>query len=315
MIRGSHSMGGGGGLARLVYLIGAGFSGSTLLAFLANAHSRIASVGEVTGPVRREDRGGYLCSCGATLASCPFWRRVGELLGRRGVAFGPDRWDLAFEVGHGRAVRQLTVQSLRHPGLDRVRDALLLRVPRWGPRMRELARRNVAFVDAVLEITGKSVLVDATKDAARARLLVRLSGLDVRIVHLVRDAPGQVGSVVKNRRDSLERGIRHWNRAALHARRIEALVSEERFLRMRYEDLCTRPAEEMARLARFAGVEPEPLPADFRATDHHIIGNRMRTRTTGEIVLDESWRERLTPTQIETILRRTADNRRRLGFA
>lgn len=301
--------------ARLVYLLGTGYSGSTLLAFLANSHSRIASVGEVTGPVRRDDRGSYACSCGATLATCPFWQRVGEAMARRGLVFGPEHWDLALQVGESRAVRQLTVQSLRHPALDRARDALLLRLPGWGSRMRETARRSVAFVDAVLEVTSKSVLLDASKDAARARLLVRLSGLDVRVVHLVRDAPAQISSVVKNGRDSLENGIRHWNRAAAHAERIEALVGSDRFLRILYEDLCLRPTEEMARLARFVGVEPEPPPADFRAGAHHIIGNRMRTRGTGEIVLDESWRERLTPAQTDTILRRTASRRRQLGFA
>lgn len=302
-------------MARLVYLVGAGYSGSTLFAFLANAHSRVASVGEATGPNRRHERGAYRCSCGATLATCAFWKQVGEAMARRGFTFGPDAWDLAFDVGGGRIVRQLAIQSLRSNVLDEARDTLVLGAPGWGARLREIGRRNAAFVDAVLEVTGKSIFLDATKTAPRARLLRRLVDPELRIVHLVRDAPGHVCSQIKNMGASLEAGIRNWKRAVDHALRLEAHVAADRFLRIRYEDLCTNPGEEMARFARFVGVEPEPLPADFRDTDHHIIGNRMRIAGAGEIVLDERWRTMLTADQIDTVLRRTAEHRRRMGFS
>jgi hypothetical protein len=299
----------------LVYLLGTGFTGSTLFAFLANAHSRIASVGEATGPVRRHDRGAYRCSCGATLATCGFWKSVVEAMGRRGMPFGPDAWDLRFDVGFDRFTRQLTVQSLRGSALDAARDALVGRTPGLGRRLREVGERNSAFIDSVLEVTGTSVFLDASKDAARARLLFRYTEPELRIVHFVRDAPGQVSSRLKHNKGELDSSIRYWNRTVGHARRLEALVSPARFLRVRYEDLCTRPTEEMARFVRFVGLEPEPLPSDFRAHEHHIIGNAMRVRGAGEIVLDESWRGRLTPEDQATILRRTASNRRRLGYA
>lgn len=302
-------------MARLVYVVGSGYSGSTLLAFLADAHPRIASVGEATGPVRRDDPGAYPCSCGRPLAACPFWADVGAAMRRRGHEFGPGRWELAFQVGASRALRQLAIQSLRHNRLDALRDAAVLRVPGWGARLRALARRNAAFVESVLEASGKEVLVDATKDPARGRLLLRTPGLDVRIVHLVRDAPGQVCSALGREKASLAGAIRRWKRMVGHAARLQALVPAGRFLEMRYEDLCRAPDTEMARLARFAGLAPAPLPPDFRAGDHHIIGNRMRMGATGAIALDERWRERLTPAQIDTILRRTADARRRLGYA
>ena len=38
------------GAARVVAVVGTGRSGSTLLAFLLNAHPAIATVGELTGP-------------------------------------------------------------------------------------------------------------------------------------------------------------------------------------------------------------------------------------------------------------------------
>lgn len=302
-------------MARLVYLLGTGYTGSTLFAFLANAHSRIVSVGEATGPVRRHDRADYRCSCGATLASCPFWQGMVEAMARRGLTFGPDAWDLTFGLGNDRVARQLAIQSLRDTRLDALRDLLVARVPGWGRRLREIGRRNAAFIDSALEITGKSVFLDASKDASRARLLFRYTEPGLRVVHFVRDSPGQVSSRLKHHKGAIDSSIRYWNRTAGHARRMESLVTPARFLRVRYEDLCRDPAAEMGRFFDFVGVQPEPLPADFRDSDHHIIGNRMRVRDAGAIALDESWRERLSQDDLATILRRTAANRRRLGYA
>ncbi len=300
----------------MLYVVGTGFTGSTLFSFLLNGHPEIATVGEATGPfLRWDDQRTYPCSCGATLAECGFWKRVAEEMAARGFAFGPNRWDLRFWVSRQRAVRQLTTQSLRHNGLDALRDALVQGIPGWGSRLREIGRRNEAFVDSVLAVSGRRVFLDASKDAARASHLLRRTRLDLRLIHLVRDAPGLVSSFMKNRDESLSAGVRYWNRTAGHVTRLARRLPPDRLLRVRYEDLCTRTEAELARIARFAGLEPGSGPVDFRSQDHHIIGNRMRMASSSEVVLDERWRERLDPVQQREILQRTARYRRAFGYA
>jgi hypothetical protein len=301
---------------RVLYVVGTGFTGSTLFSFLLNAHPQIATVGEATGPfLRWDDQRTYPCSCGATLETCPHWKRLAEQMATRGFRFGPNAWDLRFHLARSRAIRQLTTQSLRSVSLDAARDFALLHTPFLGARLKTVARRNEAFVESVLAVTGRSVFLDASKDHSRARLLFRWTNLDLRIIHLVRDAMGLVSSYMKNHGRSLASGIRYWNRTAGHARRLAAIVPPERFLRVRYEDLCTHPEQELARIARWAGLEPMSDPVDFRAHEHHIIGNRMRLASSSQIVLDESWRQRLSPAQREEIERRTLRNRRAFGYA
>lgn len=301
---------------RLLYVVGTGFTGSTLFAFLLNGHPKIATVGEATGPYELwDDQRSYACSCGATLEACGFWQRVGEAMEQRGFRFGPNHWDLRFRVARGRVVHQLLTQSLRHNALDRVRNVLVLRVPVWGRRLRETARRNLAFVESVLAVTGAQVFLDASKDPVRARYLMELAGLDLRVVHLVRDAPSFVSSHMKNEAASLGEAVRRWKRMAGHVRRLEAILPPERFLRVHYEELCTRTEAELARVARFAGLEPATGPVDFRETEHHIIGNRMRLAGSTEVVLDERWRERLSEAQVEEVRRRTRSERWQLGYA
>lgn len=303
-------------MTRILYVAGTGFSGSTLLSFLLNAHPEVATVGEATGPFRRwRDQAEYPCSCGERLADCAFWREVSAEMRRRGVDFGPNRWDLRFTLARRRAVEQLLARSLRSNRLDALRDALVLRAPRFGRRLHEVARRNEAFAESVLRVAGGSVFLDATKDPVRARFLERLTRLEVFVVHLVRDAPGYVSSFTKNKRASLDPAIRSWKRMLGHVDRLEAHLPRERFLRLRYEDLCRETEAELARVTRFVGLEPRPGPVDFRATPHHVIGNSMRMASSSEVRLDESWRERLGPAEIETVLRRTARARRRLGYA
>ena len=302
--------------APLLYVLGTGFSGSTLLAFLVDTHADMASVGEVTGPIAAMgDPRRYPCSCGAALADCGFWKDLGERMARRGHAFGPERWSLRFEPVGGRLPRQLLRQSLRSAPLDRARDGAVPAAPVLGDRLRETARRYEAFVGSVREATGRRVFVDATKDPTQARYLLRLCPFDVRLVHLVRDAPAFASSFIKNESGSLDAAIRHWKRTAGHVRRLTSRLAADRVLRVRYEDLCTDTEGELARIARFAGLAPAPGPVDFGTTPHHIIGNRMRLAGSREVRLDESWRERLDASAIQEVQRRTASLRRRFGYA
>jgi hypothetical protein len=204
---------------------------------------------------------------------------------------------------------------LRSGALDALRDAALLRAPLVGARLRAAGRRYRAFVESALALTGRDVFLDATKDASQARWLQRLVELDFHVIHLVRDAPGFVSSFVKNAGGSAAQGIRYWNRTAGHARRLAARLGPDRFLRVRYEDLCRDPEGELARIARFAGLPPAPGPVDFRAGDHHIIGNRMRLAGSSAVVLDESWRSRLSAGEVRAIEGATRAHRARFGYA
>lgn len=301
-------------MTRLLYVVGTGYSGSTLLSFLLNAHPDIVSVGEATGPYELVlDQTTYPCSCGKHLADCEFWRRVGAEMETRGFAFGPNRWNTTFRLTEGRLGYQILNQPLRHNTLDAVRDALVLRTPGWGPRLRELARRNQAFLESVLAVSGKRVFFDASKGAARARYFHRLTDVDLRVIQLVRDPLGFVSSWI-HRGNSLLSGVRYWRRTLGHARRLALLLPEERFTRVRYEDVCRDTDGELSRLARFAGLEPHPGPVDFRAPNHHMIGSEMRLSNSGEVKLDERWRQRLTPAQRREILLLTGRQRKQLGY-
>jgi hypothetical protein len=297
---------------RVVYVAGVGFSGSTLLSLLANAHPQLVSPGELTGPLGAA--ADYACSCGAPVRECAFFARVGAALRARGEAFEPLAWRTAIDFGGSAPGRFLLTRSLRNNSLDDLRDAVVARAPIAGARMAALLARNRAFVEALCEVAARPVLVDASKQPIRAHYLAR-AGLDVRFVHLVRDAPGFVASRRKNLGVPLEEAIRHWRRGAASALRVAARFARERKLLLRYEDVCDDPRGAVNAIAALAELPPLAADAPLSAPGAHVIGNRMRLAFDGHIARDERWRTLLAPEELARVVERTRDLRARFGYA
>jgi hypothetical protein len=302
-------------MAPLLHLVGTGYSGTTLVSFLANTHPEVVSVGECSGPLSLESGGSLACSCGERLLTCPFWAEITRRLGAMGHVFRPDDWKMRFELGLPRTAETIALRSWRSNRADGWRDAVLQRLPVWGGRLREVGARNRALYQALCAATGKRVVLDASKDPRRPGWLARLAGQEVVVVHQVRDSLAYVASAKTNRGFTLDAAIRAWNRMAGHVTRLQATWPAERFLRLRYEDVCADPVREMNRLAAAAGVEPWPAgPIQFRSVAHHVVGNRMRLGTSEEIRLDTRWCERLTEAEQREVRRRTRRWRRAFGY-
>jgi hypothetical protein len=278
------------------------FSGATLLAFLLGAHPEIASVGEMNGLIAREDPETYLCSCGQRIRECGFWRDVAARMRARGFAFDVADFGTEFALGGPRPIQLLRRGSFRNTRLDAIRDAAFLAWPAERQRMRDLVARNVAFVESVLAVTGKRVFVDTSKDRLRLGALRRLSSLDVRAIHLVRDVRGVVASRLRRGAavDARE-AARQWARLHHRLRITLQALPEDKRLRVRYEDLCQDAAGTLERIFRFCGVDPAARIGDLQAEPQHIVGNAMRLGNLREIRPDERWRGLLSGAQLQAI--------------
>jgi hypothetical protein len=167
----------------------------------------------------------------------------------------------------------------------------------------------------VLEVTGKEVFVDTSKNRLRLGALLRFSDQEVRAIHLIRDVRGVVASNLRRgkSRDARE-AAQQWvkvNRKIEHALRS---LPKQKVAVLRYEELCLHPQQALSRLFRFCGVNADFQVADYRETPHHIIGNPMRLRPFSEIRLDERWRSLLTGESLEQIDEVARDMRRRYGY-
>lgn len=69
---------------RVVYILGLGRSGTTLITSLLNSHKDIVGVGELNNILRQHDN--TRCSCGQVLDQCPFWLNVMNDVKKRATA-------------------------------------------------------------------------------------------------------------------------------------------------------------------------------------------------------------------------------------
>lgn len=281
----------------VLYLGGLGRSGTTVLERVLGELPGVCSAGELVHLWRRGVLDDETCGCGRAFGSCPFWAEVGR------VAFGGWSRELAERM-----------EELR-PLVDRTRFVPRLLAPRLMRRelraaLREYAETWLRLYRAIHEVSGGCVVVDSSKHSSLAFVLRTEPGIDLRVVHVVRDSRGVAYSWTKEVRRP-EAG----DDAALMTRysptRASALWVGHNLLfgllgrtgtrtrLLRYEDFVAAPRPVLAELAGFAGLPAGDGPFVDDATvllspSHTVAGNPMRFRT-GPIALrrDDAWRARL----------------------
>jgi hypothetical protein len=289
-----------------VFLTSHAFSGSTLSSFLLGAHPQIATVGMLTGPASHLDLAKYECSCGQLFQADPFWQAVTAVLHRLGLPYQLDQYfDTRFDLGRTALSRRLRSQSLRSNRLEQWRDKVLGAL--WPGHRQELlarVRRNELFARAILEVTGKPIFLDTSKDPLRIRYLQLSPHIDLYVIHLVRDVRGVVASIMSRKPEvTAEQATKHWLRAEQNIRRLRQEVASERQIEVRYEEIAGNTLPTLNRLFTFVGAHPLVDLSDFRETDHHVLGNKMRKNSSSEIRLDERWRTVLSPEEVQKINR------------
>ncbi len=275
----------------VVFIAGAGRSATTLLGHVLGQASGFTFVGEAmygwdSFAVRR-------CGCGTALPACAFWQAVHRRAGGTGALQASD----LFGLGHLARWRHVPLTWL--PG----------RVPRYRSLYGAHWTRCERLYAAVAAESAADVIVDSSKGVPYGHMLSLMPGLDLYVVHVVRDARAVAHSWSRlkpapdrfHREHMLQRS--RGRAACLWA--VSNLAAElffrrrpGRYLRLRYEDLVARPRESVERIVTMAATRSTEMPFDDERTvrldaTHSIAGNPDRLRT-GRVELrpDDEWRTR-----------------------
>lgn len=302
-------------MTRIAYIMGHGYSGSTLLTFLLGTHPEIATIGELgIAPQAKTKPEEYLCSCHTPVRECGFWQTVSREMEKRGHAF--DVWDADLDFrARGGGVSDVILRAVqRGPVLETARTVGLSVVPQARREFSRVLSRIQALADVVTSLKGSTVFLDASKRPERATLMARGSGMDIRVIHLVRDGRAVSWSTMKNLGAGPEEAAASWvidNQASEAARRH---FPASHWMRLRHEDVCADPLGALMKVHAFIGVTPKNGYHNFRGLEQHIIGNRMRLSNTSEIRLDDRWKTALTPEQMAIIERKVGPLNRSYGY-
>ncbi len=149
------------------------------------------------------------------------------------------------------------------------------------------------FYHDLARVTGASVIVDSSKSPALAALLTQVPGIELHVVHLVRDLRGVVSSGRRTKAyvsaTSARRCILQWYWANLGAELLQQRAAG--FLRLRYEDFIVAPQPLLERIA--SAVIGSPVHCSFLGdgqarirSQHHALGHPDKSHW-GEIPLRE----------------------------
>ena len=155
----------------VVYLGGFGRSGSTLVERMLGAADGWVNVGELVDLARSVAPADELCGCGAPLLAVP-----DVDAGRRRRLQGLDRG----RAGPPGALHRAAARQRHLPGLLGSR-----RAP--SAALVDLRTAYTRIYQAVAEVTGSRVVVDASKGPALGQALAGAPGIDLRMLNVVRD--------------------------------------------------------------------------------------------------------------------------------
>lgn len=304
---------------RVLYIMGAGRSGSTILDILLSQHERIVGVGELVRFLRPDWNEEEPCSCGSPSFSCAFWAKVQQ--------------------------HESTDPSIPNPfatwrelaaDYERIRHAPTLALARSSAssnRFNAYAQLTTELFETIADEAGCDTVVDSSKSPARALALSMIPEIDLRVIHLIRDPLGTAISFAREWPKDVSGGVQktlgrvsplrsamRWTATNLAAELVHARLGGRRSIRLRYEDLMRDPKGALQRVAELSERDLGPL-IQFATGEtaltrgHTIAGNRVRMSTHIQL--------RATPPRIEELTTRekrevdlvTAPLRVRYGYS
>ena len=265
-----------------VYIMGRGYSGSTILSSLLGHAPGIHCVGELIFPMK------IACGCGDSFDDCVFWQQVRH----------------EFEA---------TTQLPWEASMQKLREqAHFKNFPRTftarahGEYLQELRTINAGITAAILTVAGDELLLDSSKQPTRALFLMRTQK-KARFLHVVRSPYRYIYSYMQR----LKRGKFDFMRRRLDPDsvgfftfmlvafgwlavnmqcEIVRVLNPKRVMRIRYEDIIENPDATMNDIAAFlqydmtdvsnAIQEREAIPVG------HIIGGNAHMREAGVFIFE-----------------------------
>jgi hypothetical protein len=283
---------------KVLFLAGKGRSGGTLLANLLGQIPGFCNVGELK---RLWDSGlvhNHRCGCGVPVQECVTWSAILDeadalLRGSPLAPLSAARVDLdRYAVVRWRNIARLLAARTE------TRD-------RWDALQRYTTAASAVY-RSIAAVTGARVVVDSSRMPIEPVALGLVPGVDVRVVHVVRDPRAVAYSWRRSRawtdRDAGEHmprwGVAH--SAASWATRsvlVEMLGRRHASVTVNYDALARDPARVLRAVVDVAGEPATDLSfltsgAATLVPTHSVGGNPIRM-ISGEVAIrpDEEWRD------------------------
>ncbi len=303
------------GRTKVLYIVGLGRSGSTILSNSLGQIKGFSSVGEICYAWKHDFIENRLCGCGRPFYECPVWTEV-----VREAFGGPEGVDARRMIG-----LQRSGARTRHIPMMLTKNGPKTLAGRLDGWLENTGR----LYNALRAVTGSRVIVDSSKEPAYGYALGMVENVDLRVLHLIRDPRAAAYSWLKKKSqpDSEELEFMHrfsptksavlwdtWNAAA------EALWRDEKYLMLRYEDFVANPRQSFTRILDLLDEEDAELPLtgdqEVKLGISHTVSGNPNRFETGSVALrhDREWIPKMNPKDRNLVTGLTLPLLRRYGY-
>jgi hypothetical protein len=278
---------------KVLYVLGAGYSGSTLLGLSLGTLKDVVNLGEVAS-LENDYRPPALCTCSKSLQKCEFWSGLKKQLEKNQKNLPTQQqWNLLNEA---------TRQEIDKKGGGLRKFLAVLGVPlRWlmgSTAELDYLKKNESFFNQAFHFTQAAILVDLSKTPERLNILRQSAAFELYCVYLKRNPREVFASNLKRPKKSRAHfGFKVWREAFWYGlrnisyNRLFKQLPEEQKTVMHWEDFTREPVQSLNQLAKFMGLK-EGVKAD-----NLMIDPRLQHVYSGNLWLH---RERHTAIKIET---------------
>lgn len=280
---------------QVIYIAGYGRSGTTLLDITLDQHPAVAGAGEVATLSRHVWTDNEYCACGQRANQCQLWGPIGRQWNEK-IRSG---WSLA-EYKHAQEKTETILSPSR-----------LLRRTLNRRLFRSYARDTLSLFEAIRCYSGKEIIVDSSKLPGRALALASIPGIDLFVIHLVRDGRGVAWSMLQSYQKDIKAGLQReikpksvvrtavrWCIVNITTEMLRWRLGNGRYVRVKYEDFVTDPAPALDMIGKMTGIDLAEIAKGLQSGEpikpaHQIAGNRLRMNKSIRLVGDEAWRTQM----------------------
>lgn len=283
---------------RILYISGAGRSGSTLLELILGQSEHFIAAGELIHLIDRGFLQNQLCSCGEPFQNCVFWGNVIENLESKIGKINPN------EIHQ--ATKKLKYIKFAPLGLMKY-------LVKKNPELNEYRNYIYYLYQSIRTVSGGKFIIDSSKNPEYLKTLQLVPQFELYVIHLVRDSRAVAYSWTKKKvRPEFGNKVAYfktyrpfdtairWTLRKNLATEVNNLRNEN-YLLLRYEDLAEKPKDTINKVFQFTEQGNDirqnfPSQSKFNNNkiQHSVSGNPIRF-SSGEITvkLDDKWKTQL----------------------
>jgi hypothetical protein len=256
-------------------LLGAGRSGTTLMATILNAHEQVHTIGEMHQFIDHINQNKE-CSCGESLNTCIFWSPIAENL----KAFFDDLPHKQTKFEKEEAHKNIVKLIFKNKEDERYLEF------------------NEKVFSEIKQHVKTDWILDSSKYIARYLLLEKSKNINIKGIYVVRDVRGVINSFGKQVQTPKKplATIIYYLTINFFGQIVCAF--DHKIIKVKYEDFVENPEQCLNKIyghvfGNEEGIKKNSTLPEFYEMPHIIGGNRIKTSKKISIRKDEMWKENI----------------------